>query len=274
MDNQNKLRRLQAIELSILRSVKEICDKHQLTYYLAYGTLLGAVRHEGFIPWDDDVDILMPRPDFERFMYLADHELEKPLILQTKEKDKSFPFGHAQVQNTQIKIRTATRQNAQVWNAWIDILPLDAMPKNKLHFFTRKYHILYRRMMCNLADFPDIVNIHKTGRPWYENLIIFIAIKTHPERYLDSYKQYRKFHNYLSQYPFEKGYYLVDAYSYYKFKSLFKKSIYGKGTVLLFEGEQYRVPEQYEFYLKQIYGDYMTLPPKNKRNHHEREFVE
>lgn len=269
---EQSLRRLQLVEFDILKQVKKICEQHQLTYYLSGGTLIGAVRHKGFIPWDDDIDIAMPRPDYEKFLVFAEEELPEPLVLSTRKTGSIAPF--AQVQNKSIYVRSTSRKNEQIWPAWIDIFPLDAMPNEKVHFFFRKYHLLYRRMMFQLSVFDDYVSINKKSRPWYEKVIIWIATKMHPDHFLNADKQCSKFHKALAAYPFTKGKYVINMLGMYKFKSVMEKEIYGRKTELSFEGEPFSVPEQYDAYLRRIYGDYMQVPPENERNHHETEIIE
>ena len=169
---EGTLRELQLLEFEMLKKVKEICNKNHITYFLSGGTLLGAVRHGGFIPWDDDVDIAMPRPDYERFLKAAEQEFEYPYEILTPDKDSSYLFPFAKIIDKRAKVKTTSRKNEQVWNVWVDIFPLDSMPKNKIHFTLRKYHILYRRMMFMFSCFDDMVSVNKKNRPFIEKAMI------------------------------------------------------------------------------------------------------
>ncbi|MBR3339639.1 MAG: LicD family protein, partial [Lachnospiraceae bacterium] len=161
----------------------------------------------------------------------------------------------------------------QIWNVWVDVFPLDSMPKNKTHFTIRKYHILYRRMMFLFSCFDDMVSVNKKNRPFIEKAMIKLGSTIHPDRFLSTPKQIRKFNQCLRRYRFSRGYYIINLMGIYKFRSLMERPIYGKKTEIPFEGVNFRVPEQYELYLEKIYGDYMALPPEEQRNHHEIELI-
>ena len=278
MDNsvnpaEGDLRKLQLLEFEILKKVKDICDRYDITYFLSGGTLLGAVRHRGFIPWDNDVDVAMPRPDYERFLKIAEKELEYPydVLIPNESKDYLFPF--TKIIDRRAKVKTSSRKNEQIWYVWADIFPLDSMPKNKLHFTLRKYHILFRRMMYMYSCFDDMVTINKKNRPMVERIMIRFGSLSHLERFLDTSKQIRKYNQCLCRYPFSKGYYIINLMGVYKFKSVMERSIYGKKTEIPFEGVNFRVPEQYDLYLKRIYNDYMSFPPEDQRNLHQIELI-
>lgn len=125
MKGDTKLRQLQKTELSILKRFKQICDKHHLRYYLYGGTLLGAVRHEGFIPWDDDVDVCMPYSDYEIFLNVAKKELGEDYFLQTSESDKHFvaPFAKIRLNNSTFLDSKFAKRHIN-HGIWIDIFPL------------------------------------------------------------------------------------------------------------------------------------------------------
>lgn len=263
-----RLRKVQLMEFELLKKVKEICEENDITYYLSGGTLLGAVRHKGFIPWDDDVDIAMPRPDYERFVLIARDRFSKPWSLKEKDLDPEYLHPFVKIYDERVQMQTSTSELGNTEYLWIDVFPLDAMPGNRLYFFWRKYHILYRRMMYVFSVFRETADLTVVNRPWYEKLLMFLADKLDIERFLDPRRQLDKFQKVLAAYPFEKGRYVINLVGRYKFKSVMEKSIYGRKTELLFEGTAFRVPEMYDEYLRRIYGDYMRLPPEDQRNHH------
>ncbi len=262
-----KLRKLQLAEFEILKKFKEICEKHHLKYMIMGGTLLGAVRHQGFIPWDDDIDVAMPRPDYEELIRIAPNEIEYPFFLHSRESDSEYLFMYARMENTSVKVQASYQANPQIWNAWIDIFPYECMPKMGVRFLTRKYHLLFRRYSYLLSCFDDMVNLRR-DRPWYEMLIVKAAAMIHPNRFMNKNKQYKKLQNSLRAYPFEEGRFLVCVLGPFMFKYIQRKDFFERTSILFFEGEQFTAPENYEMWLHSVYGDYMILPSEEKRNKH------
>ncbi len=268
------LKKLQNLELEMMVKIDEICKKHHLLYYLMGGTLIGAVRHKGFIPWDDDIDIGMPRPDYERFLSIAEKELGEEYGILTPYNTANYKFSFSKVINKKMKILYKSSRKENKWNIWIDIFPLDSMPKNKIHFLLRKYYLLFRRGMVMLSAFEDVVSTEHKKRPFYENALIFLAEHVRVSKYLDTNKQIRKFDKALKRYDFNRGPFMVNVMGLYKFKTVFERSVYGDTKYLEFENHLFRVPKQYDYFLTRLYGDYMQLPPVEKRNHHKIEFIE
>lgn len=267
------LKKLQDLELEMMLKIDEICKKNNLTYYLMGGTLIGAVRHQGFIPWDDDIDIGMPRPDYERFMKIAKKELGNEFGILTPYDTEGYQFTFSRVINKKMKILYKNNMKLKKWNIWIDIFPLDSMPKNKILFTFRKYLLLYRRCMVMLSAFEDVVSLEKRKRPFYGNIMIWVGKNFHLSSILDTKKQIMKFEKSIKRYPFEKGPYMVNVMGRYKFKTVFLREVYGSPFYLSFEGHMLRVPEQYDYFLRRLYGDYMQLPSDNQKNQHKIEFV-
>ena len=120
-----KQKKIWMIELDMLMEFMRVCEKHGLKYYIVFGTLLGTIRHNGFIPWDDDIDVCMPRDDYERFLKLAD-EFEAPVFLQIPETDPGYFYSHPKLRNSNTTgfsdIRGCFGFNSGLW---IDIFPLD-----------------------------------------------------------------------------------------------------------------------------------------------------
>ncbi len=249
------------------KEIVKICDRHGLTYFLSAGTFLGAVRHKGFIPWDDDMDMRMPRPDYEKLIRYLNKELPEPYIVRSFVLDHSVHRYFTRVENTRVKFRRTHTRNEQLTNAWIDIFPLDGMPENKILAKIRKTHLLYRKMLMQISVFDEIVDVTKK-RPMSEKIIVFLATHTPIQRMLSFDRCWRKLDRALKAYPLSKSRYYMNFMSAYKFKDIIPKSLYGKGAMYPFEDTSFRGPADYDGFLKILYGDYMKLPPVEVRNKH------
>ncbi|WP_308603316.1 LicD family protein [uncultured Fibrobacter sp.] len=269
----NSLRRLQLKELELLKSFQKICAEQSFSYFALGGTLLGAVRHKGFIPWDDDIDIGIPREDYERFLdYCQNHEV--PFELHTFRNDDSYYRYFSHIEDPSVKIRRRDKTIEEVSSAWIDIFPLDGMPNNKFFRAVHKYHILYRRAMYRLSCFSRVVDVNKKNRPLYEKLLVKIGQIFPVEKILHVGKELRKLDRVLKKYPYRKSFYLVNAMGAYKFREMFHKKIYGEGKMYPFEDTEIRGPVDYDFVCTQLYSDYMTPPRQEERNHHQSVMVD
>lgn len=267
MEVNPQLRKLQYVELNMLKEVVRICEKNELTYYLSAGTFLGAVRHKGFIPWDDDADVRMPRQDYEKLMQILPAELSKPYVLGSHIYDKSVHRYFSRIEDPRVKIHRSQSKNGEECNAWLDIFPLDGMPANKIHNKLRQLRLLNRRMWLQISVFDEIIELQKK-RPWHENLIIAIVKRTPIQKFVSYDKMWLKLDKAMKAYPADGAKYLVNFMGYYKFKDMIPREVYGNGAKYEFEGEYFNGPEDYDKFLKHLYGDYMKLPPEDKRNKH------
>lgn len=143
-----EMKQIWAVELDLLKQFDDFCQKHNLTYYLSGGSLLGAVRHKGYIPWDDDVDVMMHRADFDKLCKLAD--FQEPYFFQTNETDPGSMRGHAQLRNSETTaILESERRYKYPFNQgiFIDIFPLDNVPddlEERKEFVAETKHLRYR----------------------------------------------------------------------------------------------------------------------------------
>lgn len=266
--DNSELRKLQLVELDILKLFSEICEKYQLRYYLVGGTMLGAIRHKGFIPWDDDMDVGMPRPDYEFFLNIVRKELPKGYDFLNYKQNKEYNRYFSRIVNTNVKIYNASNTNTIIENAWLDIFPFDGMPdgfwKQRLHF----WNMTRLRFLYHASCFDELVNLNRPGRPWYIQLAIKFISKTHFGSKFDTKKLMRKIEKGLSKYPYDSCKYMVSFFGAYMTKEIVDKKLLGKGKKYQFENLMLNGPDNYDEFLKHFYGDYMILPKDRDKDKH------
>ena len=273
MDIDNNIRQLQIVELNILKYVTEICNRERIKYFLLGGTFLGAVRHKGFIPWDDDIDIGMPRPDYDRFFDVCSKLLQDNYIYKNYWAGNERTIYISRVEDKRIILidRSAIKEKRR--QAWIDIFPLDGMPNNILIRKMHQFHLLYRRAMLKYSLFSTIVNQGLHNRSLLEKLLIWLGKITNIEKYLDTDKCMTKLDQAMRKYPYESAKYVVNFMGAYKFKEMFPKAVYDDVDFYEFEDITLPAPRDYDLVLSQLYGDYMKLPPEDQRNEHHIELI-
>ena len=264
MKNDDILRKLQLAELDVLKRVINILDDKGIRYYALGGTVLGAVRHHGFIPWDDDIDIGVPREYFEKLPELLTAE-----GLSILYHDNNKKMIHIKVVDESITIVWNHYDQEECTPAWIDIFPLDAIPKNIIRRRICELRIYFRRdlfgISCNRM-------INKKRSRWREccwKIIHFF----HLYRLLNPEITYQRFHRLLIHYSKSNSgitdNYFINAVGPYKYHEAHPIYVYGIGELHKFEDIYINLPIDTDYYLRTLYGSsYMSPPPVEKRNHH------
>lgn len=271
-EGSENLRKLQLCELEILKKLVNFCNKNQIRYYISGGTFLGAVRHKGFIPWDDDVDIAMPREHYEKFLKLV--HMDKHLKVMNFIWNEEYILYPSRAVDNNIKVVSHSATKDQVWPAWVDIFPLDGMPVGVFPKLLHKLNLQEKRLLFKLSCFSEVVNLKDKNRSRIEKFFIFLGKHIDFEKILDTKKRLEKLDYALKKYPAAKSKYYMNYMGVYKFKSIMEKDVfYGDGAYYDFEGLKLFGPKNYDAYLSRIYGEYMSPPPALERNHHNTEIV-
>lgn len=284
MNTDNKsLQRLQQTNLDMVKLFIQICEKHNLQYFALGGTLLGAVRHHGFIPWDDDVDLGMPRPDYERFLQIAKEEIAAAhpagrYRLRTIDMDEEdYRTYIVKIEDTEVKLLREYYAKGGVekkrLNAWIDIMPIDGMPEDpeELSKHLDKVLTTRKRMAAAMMDKCMGTSMKRSKKAM---LFIRFGLKTGAFKLLNVEKLFQKFNNLCKKYSYATAKVVGNTYGVYKEREFVAKEIFGKGSMHTFEDIQICGPENTHAYLTHVYGDYMQLPPVEARGGHEVEFAE
>ncbi len=256
---------LQGYVMEILLVVDKFCREHNLTYYLGEGTLLGALRHKGFIPWDDDADILMPRADYERFLELAKEGLPDGYQLDSVETNPTHWTILTQVQMTRKVPYNKHRLEGIALNNGpsLDIFPLDFVPDNRSDDVKKrgnKIRIL-RRILWIKAGLHN--------RLWYKGLIRRVMYY-YPLKLYGKFRSFKSLHNQVTKIMTEtndpKHEYLCCFSSlYYARREAFRKEYFGEPQYVEFEGHMLPIPANPKKILNRIYGEYMLMPPVSGR---------
>ena len=266
----NKRTKVQEIIWNIMKDIMPIISENKIKYYMLGGTLLGAVRHKGFIPWDDDIDLGMPREHYERFLKIISDKLPPYLKLNTYWDNSSHHYYFSRIIDTRYKLRRLGSIKNRDENVWIDIFPLDGMPNNAIVRRIHMARLLYARMRYHIASFEK-VNIKRPNRPLSERLVINFVKHTKIGTHSDSNKWLKKIDSLLKKYSIKDSNWVCNFMGQYKFNEMFPKKWYGKGRYYKFEDSRLIGPKEFDKILTQQYGDYMT-PPQN-RNAHATEFI-
>ena len=263
-EKSDKLRNLQLAQIELIRTLVKICEKEGLIYYMLGGTMLGAVRHKGYIPWDDDADFGMPRGDYEKFLVTAPKYLSQEVSLSTFNGVDHF-YYMAKLVHKKRKVKIDGVLEPYVSYTWIDIFPLDGMPENSVCRALHKARLLAVRELSALSNFEKIHSLNNVRKSWFNRAATFICRYIPIYRLVSKQKAWKLLDTALKAYPYEKSSWNLNLMGAYKFRELFPQSVFGEGDFYDFEGMQLRGPKDYVTYLTQLYGDYMTPPPESER---------
>ena len=253
--------------LGIVEKLIEICDKINVNYYVAYGSLIGVVRHKGFIPWDDDFDVVMLRDDYEKFCdYCIKNENKlKPYKLLSRKCEKKYPYNIARLNNMNYK---AVYDNVQGYESgiFIDIYPLDGAGSDVdkvLKKVEKKKSNLFRITLWSIDDHYT----KSTYNKWYRSIIKYFVRGYSKVRGAKHFLD--KMENFKNLYDINNSRYIAEM-TWDSGLTLYEKSWFDKYIYMDFENLKVKVPIGYDDFLRCHYGDYMKFPPKEEQvPHHE-----
>lgn len=263
------LRELQLFSLEILKDVHNFCESNKIKYSLYAGTLLGAIRHNGFIPWDDDIDIIMPRPDYNRF---CNEYKSNEFEIINYDKDRSFSLAYSRVCDKKRTIyKTLFPCNKSGMGVWIDVFPADGFPKDEKlipSFYNKALAIELKKTALRIG--LEKISFHTTPT----SKTIYQKLRHNLNRI--GKKTILFLHGWQNPYV-KKQTELCNSYNYGvtpywgSLTDMFKQIVYHPSsdfqicTLHTFEDSEFYVFNGYDAVLKRLYGDYMTPPPPDKR---------
>lgn len=246
---------IRARELNILTSVDSFCRENRIRYSLCGGTLIGAIRHKGYIPWDDDIDIFMPRPDYNRFIEIYDDSIYK---IQTCSDDNNYIGLFTKVYDS----KTLLKENGEFGEdvgVNIDVFPIDGLPPKGIK---QKLYLKKMKFLQGLIVSASVKDYSK--RPFVRKLQISI-MKMFLSFIKDKHEIARYIINEAQKYNFEQSEYVAVVVWGYGEREVMSKESACNYIEHEFENKNLSIIRDYDKYLRSIYGDYMQLPPEEQR---------
>lgn len=246
----SNLEHLQKVILSIIKDIDTLCKKNEIDYYLLGGSAIGAIRHHGFIPWDDDLDIVMDDKNYKKFIRVCEEQIDKKkYFFQESYKDWPMPYSKLKLRGTVLKEPSGYVNDRGEEGIYVDVFKLENAPSSKIgqmwQYFCAKY-LLCNCLMHRGWEHPTLLKKLMMIASLPLNIgFVRRFFKYQVEKYNEREVDYRLF--FAGRYRFSTSFY--------------HKSILGKPIFVPFEDTVLPVPEKYDEWLRQIFGDYMQLPP-------------
>ena len=249
-----------SILIKIVVELDRVCNENGLRYFLTGGTMIGAVRHHGIIPWDDDIDVVMPRKDLEKLKMIASGVFSSDYeLIDHQTEGYHFRFAKLYYKNSTV---VEDEYNFYVGGVWVDVFAFDGLPGDKAE--ARKYYNEhYAKNWYRLYSLysPCGIVLNKGVKPFMQSIRKCLRHLLYNKRGL-----IEKLEAAAAKYDFDSSEYIINFQGGYGLKEMTRREYFDEYILIDFEGYKLRVPKGYDSYLTDIYGDYMTLPPIEKRN--------
>jgi len=250
---------IKKIIYTMLQEIVMICEENGICYYLSGGTLLGAIRHQGFIPWDDDIDINIPRPDCEKLMRISKEKLKNSILIGASE-DNPTGCEYWRVYDFNTIVFDSGGENLRTYPLFIDIFPIDGLPSS---FIGTK--IFYFIINC-IRKMMRISKLDKWSKANTKGAYIFHVLVGPIIKKIGYKKWFYLLQKVQTHYGYEESAYVgVTTCRKHTIVERVKKEVYGIPVKVQFEGSDFNAPADYNTYLMQLYGDYMKIPSIEKQ---------
>ena len=259
---------LQKKQLDLLKAFIRVCEKHNLKYFLVGGSALGAVRHKGFIPWDDDIDVGMPREDYDKYVTLQSEYEGTPYFIQTWKSDPHYIYNYGKLRDSSTTFIENMYTNHRInHGVWIDIFPIDGFSKTIKPREKFKKRILFIWLNVYCSYLPALMK-HIRKRTFFKDLFFnFVAGLFY---FLDIAHFHNKFvEKYAKKISLNECKLAGNLFGFNMKREAMPIELFQEYVKLPFEDIEVNVLKDYDQYLRNLYGDYMKLPPVEKQvGHH------
>lgn len=258
MQGLNNMNELQLKEVELLKVFIDICKKNKLKYYLVCGTALGAVKYKGFIPWDDDIDVAMPREDYELFCTYAPYQIPEKYFLQTHKTESEFRAIYAKLRDSSTTFIESSVADMNINHGInIDIFPLDGYPQRKKEQCFLEFR---KKIYVFILSLPN--KRHSRYKEKIIKLLRFFFSKKTYDRVIGKYEKM------IKNYCISSSEIIANHGNWQGKLDYTDKAVFGDGIVYRFEGLDVIIPSNYDAYLRKKYGDYEKDPPVDKQKSH------
>lgn len=241
----------------VLKYIDRVCRENDIEYFLSGGTLLGAIRHKGFIPWDDDADVMLKRPEYERLLKVLKKNKDKRFVLGSVETDSDWDKPWARIWDSTTRIRFDSIQDNGI-GVFVDVLPIDAVPENYKMFKLFNYRVKFLNVLRNASIRTSFVEGEK--HRFIKKILGFFAARHSGHYHAARVNRVCAAKKYGST-----RHCGVTVLSHYMEKERFKCSCFDRTIEVCFETSRFMAPVGFDDYLRQLYGEYMKLPPVEKQ---------
>lgn len=264
MGKDISLEEMKKIEIDILTKIDKVCKENNLKYSLMDGSLIGLVRHKGFIPWDDDIDIMMPRPDYEKLREILINNPIDGMKYMSSDTQEDFYYPFAKVVSTKTTMKEHKAYEIKDYGVFVDIFPIDGIYKSKIkrYILLRKMRLL--RNLIQISFHDEQVSDNKVKK-YIKNIFARFAKKIGFKRLVAIAKKNMK----KCEYATSENVTLIYNDIFINKNKYYTKDMFEKISYRSFENEKILSLDNYDRYLTDLFGDYMKLPPKEsqKSNH-------
>ena len=270
-DIEISLDEMKKIELDMMSYIDKICRDNNLKYSMMDGSLIGAVRHNGIIPWDDDIDIMMPRPDYEKLkeIFKTLNKTQNDYLYIDSDFQDDFYYPYAKIVSRKTELKEENLKDIKDFGVFVDVFPIDGTYKNKVKRFFQMKKISRLRFLISYSIF-DKIEAKTFLKKIYKTTIYKFSQK------IGYKKLVAKLQKEIKKCDYDSSEYvaILCSGSGVKRRLFYEKKLFDKIKDTQFDGHNFKIIEKYDEYLRKEFGDYMKFPPEEERfPHHEMDIL-